>query len=224
MKTVLLVEDEQSILENNRRFFELEGWNVLTAETVAQARSRLTEQSPDVIVLDIMLPDGNGLDLLRELRREGCTIPVIMLTAWGKPSDIALGLKSGANDYMSKPFTYEVLKARVEAMIRNVEQMPESIVKGKISLKPIAMTASIGGKDMLLTQKEFLLLLLFVQNDDRLLSAEYIYEKVWDMPLLNNKNALKKHITKIRKKLLEEESGYTITSEYGEGYRLERVE
>jgi two-component system response regulator QseB len=105
MKILLLVEDERDILENNRLFFEAEGYRVMIAENLAQAREHLFDgggnsirSDIDAIVLDIMLPDGNGLDLLAELRAAGSKIPVIMLTAWGKSSDVARGLKLGAND------------------------------------------------------------------------------------------------------------------------------
>ena len=125
MKTLLLVEDEQDILENNRRFFEAAGFRVLTAENLAAARERLAGETPGAIVLDIMLPDGNGLELLKELREAGSKIPVIMLTAWGKASDVARGLKLGANDYMPKPFSYEVLLARVETMLHNARKKLE---------------------------------------------------------------------------------------------------
>jgi DNA-binding response OmpR family regulator len=219
MRTLLLVEDERDILENNRRFFTAEGYRVLTAENLAQARELLSKETPGAIVLDIMLPDGNGLDLLSELREAGRKTPVIMLTAWGKSSDVARGLKLGANDYMSKPSAYEVLQARVEAMFRNVEQMPEVIEKGALTLKPAPMTATLNGEDLTLSRKEFALLLFFTQNENRVLSADYLYEKVWNSPMAGDDNAIKVTLSKLRKKIRG--SGYTIAAEYGEGYRFE---
>jgi DNA-binding response OmpR family regulator len=229
MKTLLLVEDERDILENNRRFFKAEGYRVLTAENLVQAREHLfwggvvgfssIRSVIGAIVLDILLPDGNGLDLLRELRESGGKTPVIMLTAWGKSSDVARGLKLGANDYMSKPFTYEVLQARVEAMFRNVEQMPEVIEKGALTLRPAPMTATLNGKDLMLSRKEFALLMFFIQNENRIMGAEYLYENVWGSPMAGDDNAIKVTLSKLRKKISG--SGYTIAAEYGEGYRFE---
>jgi DNA-binding response OmpR family regulator len=219
MRTLLLIEDERDILENNRRFFTAEGYRVLTAENLTQAKERLSSETPDAIVLDIMLPDGNGLDLLSELRGAGRKTPVIMLTAWGKSSDVARGLKLGANDYMSKPFAYEVLQARVEAMFRNVEQMPEVIEKGALTLKPAPMTATLNGEDLTLSRKEFALLMFFTQNENRVMSAAYLYENVWGSPMAGDDNAIKVTLSKLRKKISG--SGYTIAAEYGEGYRFE---
>jgi DNA-binding response OmpR family regulator len=220
MKTLLLVEDELNILENNRRFFEGEGYSVLLAGNLARAREHLAREAPGAIVLDIMLPDGNGLDLLKELRETGSKIPIIMLTAWNKSSDVARGLKLGANDYVSKPFTYEVLQARMEAMFRNVGQVPDLVEKGPLKLDMIASQAFLNGLDMLLTQKEFSLLLLFAQNEGRMLGAEYLYEKAWGQPMNEDANKVRAQISRLRKKLSG--SGYTIAVEYGEGYRLEK--
>ncbi|MCL2857350.1 MAG: response regulator transcription factor, partial [Oscillospiraceae bacterium] len=167
MKTVLCVEDELKILENNRKAIEDAGYTVLTAANLKQAREHLARQTPGAIILDIILPDGNGLDLLKELRGAGSKIPVLMLTAWGKPSDIARGLKLGANDYISKPFEYEVLLARLETMFRNLEQVPETIIKGPVTLEVFSNKAYLGGENLALTQKDFDLLFLLVQNEDK---------------------------------------------------------
>ena len=217
-KLILLVEDELDILENHRRFFEEEGYRVLLAATYEQAREHLARETPGAIVLDIMLPDGNGLDLLTELRAAGSKIPIIMLTAWGKSRDVARGLRLGANDYMSKPFTYEVLKARVDAMFRNVEQIPETITRGGLTLKIMSDEVFVNGETLFLTQKEFSLLMLFVQNEGRIIGAEYLYEKVWGQPMMGNAGAMKNQVSNLRKKLMG--SGYTVLPVRGEGYRF----
>lgn len=221
MKTILCVEDELHILENNRKALEDNGYVVLTAENLSEARKRLAKQTPDAIVLDIMLPDGLGLDLVKELRVGGSKIPIIMLTAWGKPSDVARGLRAGANDYLPKPFDYEVLMARIEAMFRNVEQVPERITRGALSIDVSSGQAFLNGADMLLTQKEFALLLLFVQNEDRVISAETLYEKVWNSPMSRNKQTVQRHISALRQKFKDGNSTYTISVIYGEGYKFE---
>jgi len=196
---------------------------VLTAENLAQTRDHLSKQTPDVIVLDIMLPDGNGLEFLKELRAAGNHVPVIMLTAWNESVDIAKGLRAGANDYLGKPFDYEVLLARVEALFRNVGRVPDSLEKGPLKLDIAAAVAFLHGTDMLLTQKEFSLLLLFMQNEERVMSAEYLYEKVWGRSdrrfrgaMASDENAVKFQVSRLRGKLAD--SGYVITSKRGEGY------
>ncbi|GHS90663.1 DNA-binding response regulator [Synergistales bacterium] len=219
MKTLLCVEDERDLLQNNRRFFEKSGYTVLSAENLAQAREHLATNSPDAIILDIMLPDGLGLDLLKELREKGHDTPVLLLTAWGRPQNIAAGLRAGANDYLTKPFDYDVLLARVEAMLRGAEQIPEKVAKGSLTLNVIAGQTLLKGADMLLTQKEFAMLLLFSQNEGRTISAEYLYEKVWGQPLPDDSQAVKSTASRLRKKLAE--SGYTIRAERGEGYIFE---
>ncbi|GHS99222.1 DNA-binding response regulator [Synergistales bacterium] len=218
MKNILVVEDEHDILRNHCDFLRKHGYAVSPAENLAQAHEHLSRQTLDAIVLDIMLPDGSGLDLLTELRAAGSKIPIIMLTAWGEPQDVSNGLRLGANDYLSKPFDYEVLLARVEAMFRNVEQMPEVIMEGPFRLDVVAGIAFMDGSDMLLTQKEFALLLMFVQNKGRAMSAEYLYEKIWVSPMTEDDGAVKNTVYRLRKKLSGSE--YFIRADRGEGYRF----
>lgn len=218
MKLILCVEDEPDILENNRKALEDNGYEVLTAENLDKAREILARNNPDAIVLDIMLPDGLGLDLLKELRSRGNRIPILLLTAWDKPSDVARGLSAGANDYLSKPFDYNVLLARIDAMFRNVEQIPEKIQRGVLTMDVLASQAFVNGEDMLLTKKEFALLLLFVNNEGDPMSCDYLYEKVWKAPYGNHDRTLKTHISNLRKRL--KYSGYTIKSVRGAGYCL----
>jgi DNA-binding response OmpR family regulator len=227
MRTILCVEDELFLLEQHVTALTGSGYKVLTAANLAQAREHLSNVTPDAglpdaIVLDIMLPDGNGLEYLKELRAAGSRLPVIMLTAWNKSADIARGLRAGANDYMGKPFTYEVLIARLEAMFRNVGELPEAIEKGPLKFDVMAGAAFLNGEDMLLTQKEFSLLLLFAHNEGRMVSAEYIYEKIWNASDGGTKGTLQKHVSVLRKKLNDGNSGYTVSAVYSEGYRFEK--
>jgi DNA-binding response OmpR family regulator len=208
VRTILCVEDEVKILNNNAKALGDDGYNVLTAETVAQAKEHLAKTRPDAIILDIMLPDGNGLEFLAELRSQGNKILVLLLTAWGKPSDIARGLRAGANDYISKPFEYEVLLARLETMFRNAEEMPETITRGAVKLNNSSMAVYVNGENAGLTPQEFSLLKFFIQNENRFLKAEYVYEKVWGQPMAGDNNAVKIAVSRLRKKL--EDSGVMI--------------
>jgi two-component system copper resistance phosphate regulon response regulator CusR/two-component system response regulator QseB len=220
MKTILCVEDEIRVLRNNKKTLTEAGINVLTAQNLAQARERLAGQLPDCIVLDIMLPDGNGLEYLKELRAQGNNIPVLMLTAWNTSTDIARGLDLGADDYIGKPFTYDVLLSRVKRMLSKSERVPERITRGTLSLDILSGQAFLNNVDMLLTRKEFSMLLLFTQNEGRMLSSEYLYEKAWGRQTNEDENVVRSQISRLRKKLPG--SGYTITVEYGGGYCFER--
>ena len=221
MKLILCVEDEAQVLENNRKAFEDNGYAVLTAQSLAEAREQLAGYSPDAIVLDIMLPDGLGLDLLEEIRRQGLKTPVILLAAWGKPSDVARGLRLGANDYLSKPFDYEVLMARVEAMFRNLGQIPDRITCGALSLDVLSARAYVNDVDLGLKPTEFSLLLVLVEHEGRAISAEQLYHRAWKLPLAKDKNALYTAISKLRKKI--EPAGYDIVLDRSDGYYFVRV-
>ena len=218
-KLILCIEDELDVLDNNRKAFEDAGYTVLVAANLEQARELLSRQTPDAIVLDIMLPDGLGLDLLKEIRELGSKVPIIMLTAWDKPYDVARGLRLGANDYLSKPFEYEVLLARVEAMFRNVEQMPMRITYGKLSFDISSGQAFADDVDLVLKPKEYSLLLYFVQNACKIMDAEELYQKVWNAPLLSDKNTLQATISALRKKI--NPHGYDIDMVRGMGYFFE---
>ena len=168
--------------------------------------------------------DGNGLNFLREFRAASpahANIPVLVLTGYGEDKEIVSGFESGCNDYMSKPYTFPVLFMRAKELLSRAERLPDILQKGSLELDIMAGQAFLNGEDLLLGQKEFLLLLLFVQNEARTMSVEYIYEKIWNAPLSNNDGAVKNTIYKLRKKLSA--SGYTITSTRGEGYVFERI-
>jgi DNA-binding response OmpR family regulator len=222
MRTILCVEDELDVLENNRKALEDAGYTVLCAANVTQARDILAKNNPGAIVLDIMLPDGNGLDYLKELRESGNKIPIIMLTAWDKPSDVARGLRLGANDYLSKPFEYDELLARIERMFSNLEQIPQQIMRGPLIMHVRAMEVHFGNNKIKLPPVEFYLLQLLVENEGAVLKAEYLYEHVWGADMNGDPGAIKSTVYRLRKKL--EGSGYAISAIYGGGYRFEKIQ
>ena len=221
-KTLLCVEDDIKILQNNSIKFRDSGYKVLTAETLAQAKEHLANAAPDAIVLDIMLPDGTGLELLSELREAGNNILVLLLTARDKSSDIERGLRLGANDYLSKPFEYNVLLARVETMFRNAEQAMETITRGKVKLFTSSMVVTINDVDAGFSKSDYRLLNFFIRNENRFMKAEYVYEKVWGQPMAGDKNAVHIAVSRLRKKLAgtdllilfdDEKNGYFFTRE-----------
>ncbi len=217
-KLILLVEDSKKVQNFNKRMLERAGFAAASAMTLAAARACLAQQTPGAIILDIGMPDGSGLDFLRELR-ETSQIPVLLLTGYGETKDIVQGFQGGCNDYLTKPYTFEVLHVRLLRLLQNAEQVPETIAKGPFSLNLTSMIAYRNGEDMLLTQKEFALLLLFLQNEGKTMSAEYIYEKVWGQNMAGDIRAVKFQVSHLRKKI--EGSGYAIPNLRGGSYRFE---
>jgi len=220
MRDILLVEDDKDIQEVNKSMLEWRGgYQVRLAGNLAEAREQVKEAVPDMIVLDVTLPDGNGLDFLAELRQDK-NIPVLILSALGKIEDRIKGLRAGGDDYLSKPYNNDELLLRIEALLRRAGQMPDTVVKGALTLRISSNQAFVNGVDIALGQNiEFSLLYIFVQEENRILSAEYLYEKVWGQPMTGNDKALRTAVYEVRKKL--EGSGYTITSERGKGYCFE---
>ena len=218
-KLILLIEDEKEVQNYNKHLLSKQGLIVESAMTLTEARAILAVKRPDAIILDIGMPDGNGLDFLRDIRQTS-KIPVLILTGFGEANDVVKGFETGCDDYLPKPYTFEVLLARLSYMLQRAEQLPEIIEKGPLMLIITSMTALLGGKDLLLTQKEFFLLLLFAQNEDKVMSAEYIYEQVWGQGMNKEARALQQHISNLRGKI--EESGYTIVPVRNAGYRFER--
>jgi len=212
---ILCVEDNIQVQIFNKSLFEAKGFEVRLASTLFEARKEIEAGMPDLIVLDIHLPDGNGLDFLRELRKTS-SIPVIALTGDDKDGDMIIGFESGCDDYVPKPYTFPVLYARIISLMRRAERVPEKIVKGSLTLNPLAGKVFLNGVDLILSQKEFAVLLLFAQNEGVIIGADFIYEKVWKSPMAGDRNTLQATISKLRKKI--EYSGYGIFSMRGQGY------
>ena len=217
---VLLVEDNEQIQINNKSILERAGYTVRLAMDLDQAGKMLADRLPDAIVLDISLPDGNGLDYLKELRRTS-QIPVLLLTAMSTPEDTTAGLDAGSDDYLVKPYNNREFRARIDALLRRAARVPDIIRKDSLSLDPLSGQAFIGGDHLGLSQKEFALLLVFVQHEGEIMSADYLYEKVWARPMADDKQAVQTTISRFRKKI--EPAGYEISAIRGKGYVFEKV-
>lgn len=221
-KTVLLVEDNLQVMKNNTAVLRMSGVLVLSALTLAAAREHMRTQLPDAAVIDIMLPDGSGLDLLRELReRDNVHLPVLLLTARGDSDDVVNGLELGADDYLAKPYDLNVFEARVAALLRRSERLPDRLRCGALTLNITANTAYIRDLNLRLTQKEFALLLLLAQNPQQMLSAYYLYERAWGEPALSdNPSALRIQMSNLKRKLAQVSAEVLIETSRGEGYCL----
>jgi DNA-binding response OmpR family regulator len=215
---VLLVEDNVELNAANMSALEMCGYEIHTALSLFEARAILANVKPDVILLDVMLPDGNGFDFCREIH--GSTEAyIIFLTGKAAHEDMVRGIKYGADTYITKPFHPEEMIVKVESAIRRIrrdKKTTQFIKKGNLTLDTVAMEVHVNGQVLEFSPKEYALLLLFIQNEDKVLPAEQIFEVVWKTRLLENKGALHKGISRVRRKL--EVTQYTIDTIYGEGY------
>jgi DNA-binding response OmpR family regulator len=217
---ILIVEDNQDILNANRQILEDDGFTVITSTTLAGAREHIRTSSPDLAILDISLPDGDGLDFLPELRASS-SAPTLFLTAKDKPEERLAGLLAGGIDYITKPYDIAEFRARVRnfvSLLKGVQKPSAGIASGSLKLDNMAYKASLNGEDMNLSPKEFALLYLFVTNEEETLRAEYLYEKVWGQPMCGDNQSVKTAVSRLRAKL--DESEFIITTTRGAGYRL----
>lgn len=219
---ILLVEDERGVLDVNARFLLGKGYEVLCAETIREARAHFWESPPDLILLDVLLPDGSGYDFCREVRASS-SAPVIFLTCLGEDAHIVSGLSEG-DDYMVKPYNLEVLGARVAARLRR-----SGTLQGRIELPPLTIDLAAGSVELeneaiLLTRKEFQLLVYLVENRGKELSHAEIYRAVWCAPPETAGNAVKVNISRLRQKLrLGDASPFELSTLPGRGYMFLRV-
>lgn len=215
---ILIVEDDRRLSQINRRALESEGYAVSAAFTLREARLQLADAPPDVILLDVKLPDGSGFDFCREIR-EHAAAHIIFLTSVTESEGEMEGLVAGGDDYLRKPYGIELLRVRVKKALQNGRKN-QFVARGSLTLDLVASQAFLSGADLLLTGKEFALLLLLVQNEGKLLGAEYIYEKAWGQPMGADRNAVQVSVSRLRKKIAP--AGYVIRAERGNGYLFAR--
>ena len=223
MATIYIVEDDINIREIERYALKNSGYEVEEFEGSASFFKRLEKNIPSLILLDIMLPDEDGLEILRKLRKNPETrkVPIIMVTAKTTEIDKVKGLDSGADDYLTKPFGVMELISRVKALLRRSMNMDESKILslGEISIDNEKHRVSVQGQPCELTYKEFELLKLMLQNVGIVLSRDVIMERVWGVDFEGESRTLDMHIKTLRQKLGE--SGKRIKTVRNVGYRLE---
>jgi two-component system response regulator RegX3 len=219
---ILVVEDEPAISEPLAESLEREGFDADVASTVAMARDTYKQRHPDLILLDVMLPDGDGRDLAREIRRDS-DVPIIMLTARGEEIDRVLGLELGADDYVVKPFSIRELTARIRAIMRRGRgtERRGPIEIGDITLDPSARTVTKAGEPVELAAKEFDLLTMLMSNAGDVLKRELIMDEVWDPHWFGPTKTLDVHVSWLRKKIEDDPSHPRyITTIRGVGFRF----
>ncbi len=218
--TVLLVEDNPHIMEINREALLMEGYEVLEAEDGKGCMTVLEARDADLIVLDIMLPDSDGLTLCRQIKARW-DIPILFLSALGENAQIIEGLRAGGDDYLPKPYDIGVLLARIEARLRTDRHRKRYVTRGSLRLDTLSLIAAFGEKDLLLTQKEFALLLSLTQNPGRLMKREELYSTVWGVDAAGDLSALHTTVSRLNRKLSP--AGLRVSFQRGEGYTLEEI-
>lgn len=229
MTRILLVDDEQLITDSLTYSLKREGFDVEAVADGLSAIKAVEEERPDLVVLDLMLPDISGFEVCRRLRTF-TTIPVIMLTARGEEIDRVLGLEVGADDYLAKPFSFRELLARIQAMLRRVQldrqaPAPQLVSMGQINLDPVARRVFKGEKEIQLSAREFDLLAVLMKNGGRAMSRDELIKLVWGDDWVGDPRTLDVHVRWLRLKIEEDPaSPVYIQTVRGFGYRFAGVE
>jgi two-component system response regulator RegX3 len=209
-RTILLVEDEESIVSPLVEALRREGFDTAVSATASDSLEEFDRARPDLVLLDVMLPDGSGFEVCRELRARS-RVPIIMLTARGEEADRVAGLELGADDYVVKPFSARELVARVRAVLRRVAEAGEQRADGATELgdvrvDPARRSAVFRGEELELSRKEFDLLRLLVENAGSVVTRERLIDEVWDTNWFGSTKTLDVHVSGLRKKLDDDPS------------------
>lgn len=225
---VLVVDDEPAVRESLRRSLTFNGYNVVTAEDGIQALEVIEREHPEIVILDVMMPRMDGLEVCRTLRSQGDDRSILILTARDNVSDRVGGLDAGADDYLSKPFALEELLARVRSLVRRsavesnnaASNRQTELSFGDLTLNPETRDVSRGGRPISLTRTEFALLELLMKNPRKVLPRNTILEEVWGYDFPTSGNALEVYIGYLRRKTEQEGESRVIYTVRGVGYVL----
>ena len=225
-RTVLVVDDEPTIVEVVGRYLERAGYEAYEAGDGPQALRVAAEHRPDLVVLDVMLPGIDGIEVMRQLReRPGPPIAVILLTARGEESDRLVGLRHGADDYVVKPFSPAELVARIDAVLRRVlppeDEDAPAIERGPLRIEPSSRRVALDGEEIALTMREFDLLVHLAAHPGRVYSRDQLMEAVWGEPFFADTSTVTVHIRRLRAKLGDDSAEPRfIETVWGVGYRF----
>ncbi len=226
---VLVIEDEENLLEALKHNLERDGYTALTASDGERGLSLAREHQPDLVILDIMLPQLDGLEVCRILRRES-NMPIIMMTAKGEVVDRVVGLELGADDYITKPFSMRELMARLQAVLRRTRgqgqggpsQVNEVLTSGDLVVDLASHQVTLAGNELEMKPREFDLLALLVANRGRAFTRDQILERLWGQDYIGDTRTVDVHIRWIRQKLeTEPGSPNRIVTIRGVGYRFQ---
>ena len=218
---ILVVDDDSSVTSVLKRGLGYEGYTVDVASTGKEGMEIARQRSPDLVILDIMMQGIDGLEVCRRLRSVDEKLPILMLTAKDAVSDQVLGLETGADDYIVKPFVFEVLLARVRALLRRREPETREVLRYQdLSLDTASRIARRVERDIELTTTEYELLQLFMRNPERVLTRDLIVERVWGYDFDGNYNILEVYVRYLRNKLEEQGERRLLQTVRGAGYVL----
>lgn len=224
MSKICLVEDEEKVAAFISKGLQEHDFEVTHVNNGSLAIEKIATESFDLIILDLMLPDINGIDLCRQIRKDNSQVPILMLTALDRVDDKVNGLQAGADDYLVKPFHFSELLARISALLRRTR--PENIKEegtltfSDLKLNTVTKAAERAGKEITLTTKEYQLLELFMRNPNKTLSRDYIAEKVWEIQFDTGTNFIDVYVNYLRKKIEREAQAKLIHTVIGMGYIL----
>ncbi len=224
--SVLVVDDEPTIAEVVARYLERAGYRTRVAADGVQAIAAAGDQRPDLVVLDLMLPGLDGLEVMRRLREHDPErIAVILLTAKGEESDRVAGLRLGADDYVVKPFSPAELVARVDAVLRRLDASPAqeaSLVMGEIEIDPSARRVFVEGQEVQLTQREFDVLLFLARHPGQVFSRNQLMDAIWQYSFYTDTSTVTVHIRRLRSKIeIDPSRPRHIQTVWGVGYRFQ---
>ncbi|GIP24165.1 MULTISPECIES: response regulator transcription factor [Paenibacillus] len=221
---ILIIDDDEKIISMLRRGLAFEGYDVYSASNGAEGLQMMLSADPDLVVLDVMMPQVDGFEVCRRIREGGSSVPILMLTAKDEVENRVKGLDLGADDYLVKPFALEELLARVRALLRRKESAAEGdsqrLVFEDIVLDYDSREVIRAGRRLELTAKEFELLHLFMQNPKRLLTRDLIMDKIWGYDYSGESNVLEVYIAMLRQKTEEQGGKRVIQTIRGAGYIL----
>ena len=222
MTTVLIADDDQKLLKMVRRTLAYEGFQVITATNGLEALARMESGAPDLLVLDWMMPELDGLELLTRLRETDNDIPVLMLTARDAVEDRVTGLNRGADDYLVKPFAPSELLARIQALLRRAktDRSEAPLIFADLYLNPVTRQTRRGDRSFELTPKEFELFYLLMRHPRQVLVRDRILEEVWGYDFGGEDNVLEVYVGYLRKKLESDNQSRLIHTVRGIGYVL----
>ena len=225
MERILVIEDEADLVKGLKLNLVDEGYEVTWAADGREGLRQALEDSPDLVILDLMLPGMNGLEVCRQLRQQGANVPVIMLTAKGEEVDKVVGLEIGADDYITKPFSVRELLARIKAHLRREEREPRHVAKtfvfGEIEVDFVHFKVRRAGRETDLTSLEVDVLKYLIGHKGEVVSRDALLDKVWGYESFPTTRTIDNHILKLRKKIEDDPSSPRhILSVYGEGYRF----
>ena len=223
---VLVIDDEANVCELVSLYFEKAGYDVACAFNGSEGLDKVRQERPDIIVLDLMLPGMDGLDVCKEIRKTS-NVPIIMLTARVDEVDRVLGLEIGADDYVTKPFSPRELLARIKAVLRRAAYVPDPdeqqvLTLPRVSISRVSREVVIGDEHMELTPKEFDLLWFLASNRNRVFTREQLLEQVWAyQEFYGDERTVDQHIKRLRRKIEVNGSPCRITTIWGVGYKFE---